>query len=271
MPVAAAGGGVAMGNALSRAWRVSGTGLSFALFGIGGVLLWLVVFPLLALAIGDRRRRARVARRLVHHAFRGFMRFMRAVGVLSFEVRGGERLQRDGLLVLANHPTLIDIVFLVSLLPNADCVVRSGLARNPFTRGPINATGYAANHDGAALVDDCVASVRGGSSLVIFPEGTRSPHEGGLQPFQRGAANIAVRGGIDITPVLVRCDPPTLRKGEKWYRVPPRRFHISIEVLPDLPVGPFVAGVPEPLAARRLTGHLTQLFTTELARARARS
>jgi 1-acyl-sn-glycerol-3-phosphate acyltransferase len=254
-----------------RWWRVLGTGASFALFGVGGVLLWLVVFPLLALFVRDPARRARIARRLVHRSFGGFMRFMRGVGVLTFEVSGGERLRRDGLLVLANHPTLIDIVFLVSLLPNADCVVRSGLARNPFTRGPINATGYVSNADGAALIEDCVASVAGGSTLVIFPEGTRSPFDGGLQPLQRGAANVAVRGRIDVTPVLIRCTPPTLRKGEKWYRVPPRRFHISIEVLPDLPVGPFVADTPEPLAARRLTEHLALFFATELARARART
>ena len=258
-----------MRERLNRYWRVFGTGSSFALFGLGGVLLWLVAFPILALAVRDPARRSRVARRWVHRCFGAFMEYMRRVGVLTYEVVGRERLQREGLLVLANHPTLIDVVFLVSLLPNADCVVKTRLARNPFTRGPINATGYVSNESGSGLVQDCVASVAGGSTLVIFPEGTRSPFQGGLQPFQRGAANIAVRGRIDVTPVLIRCTPPTLRKGEKWYRVPPRRFHIAVEVLPDLPVEPFLTDTPEPLAARKLTDHLAHFFETELARARA--
>jgi 1-acyl-sn-glycerol-3-phosphate acyltransferase len=253
----------------ARAWRVVGTGLSFAVFGIGGVLLWLVAFPLLSLAVRDPARRSWVARRWVNRSFGAFMRLMRALGVLTFEVRGGERLQRSGLLVLANHPTLIDVVFLVSLIENADCVVKSRLARNPAMRGPINATGYVSNAEGAGLIEDCVASVRAGSNLVIFPEGTRSPRSGGLNALQRGAANIAVRGGFDITPVLIRCEPATLGKGEKWYRVPSRRFHILIDVRPDLRVAPFLAGTPEPLAARKLTDHLTDYFHTELARARA--
>jgi hypothetical protein len=54
---------------------------------------------------------------------------------MTYQIEGGERLQRDGLLVLANHPTLIDVVCLISLLPNADCVVKRAVACNPFMRG----------------------------------------------------------------------------------------------------------------------------------------
>ena len=134
-------------------------------------------------------------------------------------------LQRNGLLILANHPTLIDVVLLVSLLPNADCVVKHAVARNPFMRGPVRAAGYVANSDGAGLVDDCIAAVHAGGNLVIFPEGTRTEPGQPLR-LQRGAANIAVRGRLDITPVRITCTPLTLTKGQKWYRVPSRRFHV---------------------------------------------
>jgi 1-acyl-sn-glycerol-3-phosphate acyltransferase len=134
----------------------------------------------------------------------------------------------------------------------------------------VQATGYICNDNGAGLIDDCIASVRSGRNLLIFPEGTRTPHGELLGPLQRGAANIAVRGGLDITPVLISCTPRTLGKGEKWYRVPSRRFHISIRVLADLPIAPYLAsGHAEPLAARQLTADLGNLFKTELARAGA--
>ena len=259
-----------MRDAVDRAWRVVATGLSFAAFGLGGVLLGLLVFPLLRLAIRDRSRLREVARAVIRRAFAGHFGLMHRLGVLTWEARGLERLDRRGLLVLANHPTLIDVVFLVSRIPDADCVVKSALARNPFTRGPVMATGYIFNDDGAGLVEDCIASVRGGRNLLIFPEGTRTPAGAHLGPLQRGAANIAVRGVIDVTPVVIRCVPRTLGKGEKWYRVPSRRFHISVEVLPDIPVSDYLGpGVGEPMAARRLTDALAALFKTELARAGA--
>lgn len=259
-----------MREVIDRGWRIIATAVSFAAFGLGGVLLGLVVFPLLRLVVRDPARQQRLARGLIRGSFAGHFALMHRLGVLTWEFRGLERLQRRGLLVLANHPTLIDVVFLVSRIPEADCVVKSRLARNPFTRGPVKATGYVFNDNGAGLVDDCIASVRSGKNLLIFPEGTRTPAGADLGPLLRGAANIAVRGALDVTPVIIRCTPRTLGKGEKWYLVPSRRFHISIDVLPDLPVAPFLApGTGEALAARQLTSVLETTFKTELARAGA--
>lgn len=245
---------------LNHLWRVLGTGLSFLAFGVGGLLLGLLVFPAINLCVRDPQRRQRWARALVQKSFAFHIELMRVLGVLTYEIRGRERLRRDGLLILANHPTLIDVVFLISLLPNADCVVKSALARNPFTRGPVRAAGYVFNDDGAGLVDDCIAAVRRGGNLVIFPEGTRTRRDEPLR-LQRGAANIAVRGGLDITPVRLSCTPLTLGKGEKWYRVPACRFHVVVDIHEDLEIASFLNGTQgEALVARQLTEHLTHYF-----------
>lgn len=256
---------------LSYAWRVLGTGLSFLAFGVGGLLLRVLVIPPLQWFVRDPQRRRRWARKLVQWSFASHVGLMRWLGVMTYEVRNGERLQRNGLLILANHPTLIDVVLLVSLLPNADCVVKSAVARNPFMRGPVRAAGYIANDDGAGLVDDCIAAVRAGGNLVIFPEGTRTGRSGELR-LQRGAANIAVRGRLDVTPVRLSCTPMTLGKGEKWYRVPSRRFHMVVDVQEDLPIARFLNGIDpasggEAIAARRLTDYLAHYFAGEETRA----
>lgn len=120
---------------LDHAWRVFGTGLSFLAFGVGGLFLGVVVLPVMLLLVRDEDRRRRWSRRVVQASFSAHVELMRSLGLMTYEVRGRERLRRDGLLVLANHPTLIDVVLLVSLLPNADCVVKSAVARNPFMRG----------------------------------------------------------------------------------------------------------------------------------------
>lgn len=251
---------------LNRAWRIVGTGISFAAFGIGGFLLRIVAFPLLGLCVLDKARRRRIARRWVQRSFAAQIALMCALGVMTHEVRGRERLDRGGLLILANHPTLIDVVALVALLPNADCVVKAAARRNPFFRGPIDACGYIGNDDGAALVDDCIEAVRAGGNLVIFPEGTRTVPGQPLK-LQRGAAYIALRGGFDIVPVRISCVPSTLGKGRKWYRVPARRFHLQVEIGEDLPVAPFLSndgggdGNGEAQAARRLTAHLAECLS----------
>ena len=246
---------------LSLYWRVFATGLSFAVFGIGGLAMRIVVFPLLNLMVRQPERRVAAARAVIRRAFRAYVDLMRVLGVLRYEIRGLDKLERSGLLVLANHPTLIDTVFLMAFVKNADCIVKGALWNNPFTRGPVRAAGYINNEGGAELVDDCIASLERGNNLIVFPEGTRTGADGVIS-MKRGAANIAVRGARAMTPVLIRCDPLTLGKGEKWWRVPPRRVLIRIDVQDDLAIEGFMeGGASEVMAARQLTDFLQNYFT----------
>ena len=251
---------------VGRLWRVFATGLSFALFGIGGLFLRLALFPLLALCVRAPAPRRRAARATVRLSFRAFVGIMRWLGVLRYEVRGLDKLDREGQLILANHPTLIDTVFLIAFVPNADCIVKGALWRNPFMRGPIRAAGYICNDRGPQLVEDCIASLRDGGNLIVVPEGTRTA-PGGPAQLKRGAANIAVRGMRAVTPVVIGCEPPTLGKGDKWWHVPPRQARFRIEVKDDIAVEAFRhdgdGNVSEVLAARRLTHHLQQFFMKE--------
>jgi 1-acyl-sn-glycerol-3-phosphate acyltransferase len=258
-----------MAERMQAYWRVCAAGLCFSSFGFGGLLLRLLVFPLLRVSVRGPHRRAIAARWVIHHLFRAFVALMCRLGVISFEVRGLHKLQRSGLLIVANHPTLIDVVFLVSFISRANCIVKAALAHNPFTRGPVRAAGFVCNDSGPAMVDDCIASVRAGDNLIVFPEGTRTPRNAKPR-LQRGAANVALRGHLAITPVRVRVTPPMLGKGDKWYRVPPRRAHFVFEVGDDIDARRFVQpGESDALAARRLTAHLTDHFFPETPRAAA--
>ena len=244
-------------------WRVFATGLSFVSFGVGGILLRVLVFPLLNLFVWNNPQRTVLARRIIRLTFGTFVGLMRGLGVLRYEVVGRHRLERNGLLILANHPTLIDTVFLMALVSRADCIVKGGLWNNPFTRGPVRAAGYINNDQGADLVANCIASLSIGNNLIIFPEGTRTPSSGVIS-LKRGAANIAARGRYNITPVVISCNPMTLGKGEKWWRVPARFAQFRIEVKEDIEIDQFINnGVSEVMAARQLTQYLEHYFIEE--------
>jgi 1-acyl-sn-glycerol-3-phosphate acyltransferase len=252
---------------MDQLWRLFATAICFLCFGVGGLVLGFIVFPLMSLVLRDRQHCAALAKRVIHLAFRMFVQLMVRFGVLSYEVHGLERLRCGGLLILANHPSLVDVVFLMSFVERADCIVKATLARNSFVRGPVRAAGYVFNDSGVGLVDDCIQSMKSGNNLIIFPEGTRTPASGLLR-LQRGAARVAIHGGIDITPVRIHCTPAFLKKGVKWYRVPPRPAHFRIEVCETIPVSSFLNASESPaLAARRLTEHLTDFFLLEPRRA----
>lgn len=240
---------------------MAATGFSFLVFGAGGLLFGFVIFPILRLLVTEREERASRAREIIRIMFRLFINFMSASGVLRYEIKGLERLQRRGMMILANHPTLMDTVFLMAFVKNADCVVKSSLWINPFTKGAVRTADYIRNDSGTDLVGEGIDTLRRGGNLIIFPEGTRTQ---GQINLKRGAANIAVRCLSNVTPVIIRCSPPTLSKGEKWWHVPPAIAHFSIEVKEDIVVQDFVlAAGSNTLAARHLTVYLQEYFRKE--------
>lgn len=245
-------------------WRLLATALCFALFGLGGLCLRLLIFPLLNCLPGHAEQRRQRARHTISRLFWLFIRLMARTGVLTYEVQGAERLGRPGQMIIANHPSLIDVVFLIGLVRDANCVVKRTLWENPFTCGPVNSTGYISNDGSAEMLDNAADVLRNGQTLVVFPEGTRT-RPGHAPEFHRGAAAIALRGATVITPVVIQVNPTTLTKAEPWYRIPARRVHFSLRVGADIDPHAFAALGPAPVASRKLNDYLHHYFIKELA------
>ena len=247
---------------LNYYWRLFATAIAFSLFGIGGVFIPLIALPVFYLLPGGLPERQVRTRKLVHWTFRIFIWMMRLLGILSWKITGLDKLRRPGILVLANHPTLLDVVFLIAFIPNADCIVKSRLMKNPAMRGFVTLTGYITNDSADTLIDNARSSLNQGSTLIIFPEGTRTKPGQDIM-FQRGAANIIVRSGFVPTPVIIECTPLTLSKQHKWYHIPERKSHLSFRVLNDINIDNFMALNPS-LGARHLTHYLENFFKTKL-------
>ena len=238
---------------LNHVWRILATGFVFVLFGVGALVISVTMFPALRLTTLNADTARRRIQRGMQFVFHAFMETMRVFGILTYRVEGAERLREPGRLIIANHPTLIDVVLLVSQMPEVDCIVKRGLWRNPFLRWPVSWAGYLQNAAGEELVEQCSATLRRGHSLLVFPEGTRSVPGEPLR-MQRGAAHIALAADAPILPVKITCDPPTLFKGNPWYRVPSGRFHLHMVVGEPVLARTFMRDGEAPArTARRLT------------------
>jgi 1-acyl-sn-glycerol-3-phosphate acyltransferase len=218
------------------------------------------VLPLIVRRHERGAARELFAQRVIHRSFGWYIRLGSALRLFSLTTHGAERLRGGATLVVANHPTLLDVVFLISCMPQADCVVKREAWRNPFFRGIVTAAGYIPNDEGEAVISECVARLRAGRSVILFPEGSRSPQRG-LGPFKRGAAYVALASGAPVTPVVIGCDPPALMKGQAWYALPNRELIFSLTVGGPLHVGDLLSEQhPRAIAARRITDELRSHF-----------
>ncbi len=95
--------------------------------------------------------------------------------------------------------------------------------------GVVRAAGYLSNSDSDSLIDDCARDLRHGKPLIIFPEGTRTSPASRCVFSARFPYRLAEPGFGH--PRDHRLQSTTLTKREKWYQIPPRRFHLRIHVL----------------------------------------
>lgn len=242
---------------IEQAWRLISTGLSFAFFGLGGLLMNVTAFPLINLLVRDRAKRSALAQWLVHKSFRLHVLFMVMTGTIAVKIIGAEKLKQDrGTLIVANHPSLIDVVLLISAMKQAQCIVKADIWKNPFMRGVATAAGYIRNDgDPERLIDVCAAELAEGKNIIIFPEGSRTV-PGVPVKLQRGVANIAVRARAPIRLVSITCEPPSLMKGQKWYEIPPVRSCFTVRINGLVEIESFMGESNPSVAARRLNEYL---------------
>jgi 1-acyl-sn-glycerol-3-phosphate acyltransferase len=251
---------------LERLWRALATGFSFAVFFGGGALAALTLFPTLGLLTAGHADQHLVTRRAIHRLFRAYLALLQWLRVLELEFNGTRSLGRlEGCVIVANHPTLLDVVLLMALTPRVQCIVKHQLWSSRYLGGVVRHAGYIRNDlEPDEFLRACRTSMQDGCNLIIFPEGTRSL-PGEPMRFQRGAANIALATGANIQTVFIRCSPLFLTKSDRWWRVPPSRPRFSVTVGNVLEIGRLTAGLSRPLAARAVMNELETYYAGMLS------
>ena len=250
---------------LERQYRRLATGFAFACVFLGGSVIATVMLPPLALFPGDQRRRAQW---IIRTAFTFYLLMLRFLRLIRLEVSGGERLRHArGRIIIANHPSLLDVVILMMLTPDAQCIIKHQLWANRYLGALMRRAGYIRNDlEPAELIEACRRSLASGANLIIFPEGSRSAPGSALR-FQRGFANIATLTEAAIQPVVITCTPPTLLRGEKWWAVPEvcPVFRVVVPAVVD--ASSYINYRYRSMASRKLVDRMEEFYAQQLGHA----
>lgn len=213
--------------------RIIRGALAFSIFGIGSLSLSLAVLPLFHLFFRNAAKKQHAAVLLIQLTFKIFIFLLKALWLIKVDISEDDRrflAGLEGALVVANHPSLIDIVILISIVNRPVCITKGKLLSNFFVRNIIQNAYIANNGDIDGLVRQSAASLEQNYNLIIFPEGTRTVAEEKNKPLKRGSAQIAIQAGADIVPVHIGLDPVILRKGKGWHDVGSKRAIYRLKV-----------------------------------------
>ncbi len=125
-------------------------------------------------------------------------------------VIGTEHLSKDKPYVFcANHSSYTDIPVLLASIPvDVRLILRKSLTRIPIwgwalLASPMIIIDLSNPSKAKRTLEKATQVIRGGASILLFPEGTRT-HNGNLQPFKRGAFQMAYKSGVEVVPVILK-------------------------------------------------------------------
>lgn len=191
---------------------------AYAIFGIGSLILGLIILPIERIIFHPQTRFRKIGRRTVSLSHKWFVEFCKALQLIEIRSSIAGFSDLKGVIIAPNHPTIFDVVILFSLIPGADCIVRGALTRT-VTGFIVRALYIINSEDFEKLKEDCRRSVESGNTLIIFPEGTRT-RRGKPIELKRGTAYISLYADVDVIPVIIGGnDKKGLQKKDHFYTI----------------------------------------------------
>lgn len=232
--------------------------ISFGFFGFGAFLITLcVLIPLAYLPILNKDY-DRLGRAVVSKCFAIFVWYMKATNELKIETFNLEKLDsQKPMLICPNHPTLLDIVILLSLYPNTTCITKASLAKNPIMKRLVVDLYIPNSLNFKDTQKAFEKALDNNSHIIIFPEGTRTRFETKQFKYQRSSAHIALLSKCDILPVYIEATQPSgLGKNDKFFDIPQNYvINYKIEFKDKLSFRDY-SNLPRSIGARKFTEDL---------------
>ena len=128
---------------------------------------------------------------------------------VKVRIEGTELLDGKGpYIFMSNHQGYYDIFALLGHLAyQFKWLAKKELFAIPFLGWTMAAVGYISidrggTRDTVEAMNEAAQKIRDGMSVVIFPEGSRSP-DGLIQPFKKGGFTLAIKSKVPIVPVAI--------------------------------------------------------------------
>ncbi|MBR5194581.1 MAG: 1-acyl-sn-glycerol-3-phosphate acyltransferase [Akkermansia sp.] len=191
--------------------------MDYFLFGFGGLCVSVVL--LILRPFFPARKERELGSKTLQYSWKLMCMLLRSTWNLRLHApQKREMEQIRSSIIVANHPSLIDVVILTAIIPKCMLIVKPALMRWPFLRPILRRLCIVNNGDSNELLKHAQEAIEQGFNIIIFPEGTRTT-PGKKNKLHRGAFHLAIRSGAPIVPIRIDTSQPFLTKEVPWWYV----------------------------------------------------
>ena len=178
----------------------------------------------------------------------------------SFKMEGRKNIKRGKTyVIISNHQSMLDIVVLYGLFRHFKWVSKKENFSIPIIGWLMRMNRYIEIDRGSTgtylgMMRKISATLKGGSSVLMFPEGTRQPGEG-FGVFRDGAFRMALENEAGIIPVVLDGTAAAVPKGKL---ILPGKQRIVVKIMSEIPFESFRGKTP-----KELTNEVRELMISE--------
>lgn len=227
--------------------------ISFSVFGIGCLIVGFLVLPIVNFFIKKKSKRLNIYSNIVHSTWKFFVKFLQLIGVLKFSIENINSFKHiKNSIIVATHPSYIDVLILLSLIPRTTCFVAPRLTENTFFKQVVESMFLISGKPLDELLIDTDFMLKEGFNVLIFPSGIR--HRKNEYPkIKKGAALIAMNSKKDVIPVIMHTDFDFLQIGQPFYDAGEKAVTYSIKCNDKIKVEHFLINQDEVEVRKTLT------------------
>lgn len=214
----------------------------FFIFGIGAVILNFLLFPFI-------KNNKELCSDIIHHTWRFFVNLMMFLKLFRLDVKNLEKIENK--VIVSTHPSFIDIVILIALIPRSTCFVKKELAHNPILKNLVTSIFITNEVELDELKFESKKMLDRGFNVIIFPSGIRHRRDE-FPKIRKGASLVALNAGKNIVPVKMFSDRDFLFINQPFYAVSDRCVNFEIEQMREINIADFI-GESEIITKQRLT------------------
>ena len=216
--------------------------ICFIIFGAGAVVLNFCLFPFI-------KNNKELCSDIIHALWKFFTNLMIALKMIKLDIKKLGRIENK--VIVSTHPSFIDIIILMGLIPRSTCFVKKELAHNPILKNLVNSIFITNEAELEELKELSKEMLDRGFNVIIFPSGIR--HRKNEYPkIKKGASLIALNAQKNIVPIRLFTDEDFLFINQPFYAAGSKTVTFELEECPEIKIEDF-SNDTEIVIKRKLT------------------